>query len=294
MRVTDQLVGNFISRSNADLKSELFESVRRITSGKSVSRPSDDPVAAARILRIDRLMKDLGSIDRSHQRVTSDLNITEISLGQLSEVLANVKTLALQMANNTVSAAERAAAATEVLGFRDQMLDLANRQQEDGRHLFGGRAEATPPYDEITGDYLGSEINRRVEVAPGVFSAGTVLGEESFGGAGDEVFAVFDDLAAAMNANDTAAILDQIEPLDTKIDDTSQNLALLGTRLRSLLDTEGITDTLRIQYVQDKNSYEEVDIASEITNYTAQENSLTAVVELSRRLLANSLSAFLR
>ena len=97
-----------------------------------------------------------------------------------------------------------------------------------------------------------------------------------------------------MNANDTAAILDQIEPLDTKIDDTSQNLALLGTRLRSLLDTEGITDTLRIQYVQDKNSYEEVDIASEITNYTAQENSLTAVVELSRRLLANSLSAFLR
>lgn len=293
MRVTDQLVGNFISRSNKDLKSELFESVRRITSGKAVSRPSDDPVAAARILRIDRLLNDLDAIDRSHQRVTSDLSISEVSLGQLSEVLANVKTLALQMANTTVSAAERQAAAIEVQGFRDQMLDLANRRQEDGRHLFGGRAEGSPPYDD-TGAYVGSSSNRRVEVAPGVFSDGTIQGAEAFGGAGDEVFAVFDDLAAAMNANDANAIMTQLDAVDEKIEDTSQNLALLGTRLRALLDTDGITDTLRLQYLQDKNSHEEVDIADEITNYTAQENSLTAVVELSRRLLANSLSAFLR
>jgi flagellar hook-associated protein 3 FlgL len=293
MRVTDQLVGNFISRSNADLKSELFESVRRITSGKAVSRPSDDPVAAARILRIDRLLNDLTSIDRSHQRVTSDLNISEISLGQLSEVLANVKSVALQMSNTTVSAAERAAAATEVLGFRDQLLDLANRRQEDGRHLFGGRAEGSPPYDDA-GSYVGSQSNRKVEVAPGVFNEGTIRGDESFGGAGNEVFGVLSALALAMNNNDTSAILAQLDPIDTKIDETSQNMALMGTRLRSMLDTDGITDTLRLQYIQDKGSYEEVDIASEITNYTAQENSLTAVVELSRRLLANSLSAFLR
>lgn len=293
MRVTDQLVGNFISRSNADLKSQLFESVRKITSGKAVSRPSDDPVAAARILRIVRLLNDLESIDRSHQRVTSDLNISEISLGQLSEVLANVKSIALQMANTTVSAAERSAAATEILGFRDQMLDLANRRQEDGRHLFGGRAEGSDPYDQ-NGVYVGSELNREVEVAPGVFNDGTIKGDESFGGAGNEVFAVLDALALALNTNNTAGILDQIDPIDTKIEETSQNMALMGTRLRSMLDTDGITDTLRLQYVQDKASYEEVDIASEITNYTAQENSLTAVVELSRRLLANSLSAFLR
>jgi len=293
MRVTDQLVGNFISRSNADLKSELFESVRRITSGKAVSRPSDDPVAAARILRIDRLLVDLDSIDRSHQRVSSDLNISEVSLGQLSEVLSNVKSLALQMSNTTVSAAEREAAAIEVLGFRDQMLDLANRRQEDGRHLFGGRAEGSDPYDDA-GNYVGSVTNRRVEVAPGVFSEGTIKGSESFGGAGNEVFAVFEALALAMNNNDTPAILAQIDPIDDKIEETSQNMALLGTRLRGMLDTDGVTDTLRLQYIEDKNAYEEVDIAAEITNYTAQENSLTAVVELSRRLLANSLSAFLR
>jgi flagellar hook-associated protein 3 FlgL len=293
MRVTDQLVGNFISRSNADLKSQLFDTVRRITSGKAVSRPSDDPVAAARILRIDRLLNDLKSIDRSHQRVSSDLNISEISLGQLSEVLANVKSVALQMANTTVTAAEREAAATAVLGFRDQLLDLANRRQEDGRHLFGGRAEGSDPYDE-NGNYVGSETNREVEVAPGVFNEATIRGDESFGGAGNEVFAVLDALALAMNNNDTAAILDQLDPLDTKIEETSQNMALMGTRLRSMLDTNGITDTLRLQYMQDKASYEEVDIASEITNYTAQENGLTAVVELSRRLLSKSLSAFLR
>ncbi len=293
MRVTDQLVGNFISKSNSDLKSELFKSVRKITSGKAVSRPSDDPVAAARILRIDRLLNDLNAIDRSHQRVSSDLNISEISLGQLSEVLANVKAIALQMSNTTVSAGERAAAATEINGFRDQLLDLANRRQEDGRHLFGGRAEGTDPYDDA-GNYVGSVTNRKVEVAPGVFNEATITGDESFGGAGNEVFAVLEAVAFAMNNNDTIGILAQLDPLDTKIEETAQNMALMGTRLRGMLDTDGVTDTLRIQYIQDKSSYEEVDISSEITNYTAQENSLTAVVELSRRLLANSLSAFLR
>ena len=294
MRVTDQLVGNFITRSNAELKSELFDSVRKITSGKAVSRPSDDPVKAARILRIDRLLRDLDSIDRSHQRVSSDLSIGEVSIQQVSEALTNVKTLAIQMANTTVSAAERQAAATEVEGFRDQLMDLANRRQEDGRFLFGGIAEGSPPYDEVTGAYQGSATNRKVEVAPGVFSDGTLVGAESFGDVGNEVFSVLDDLVTAMNNNDTQQISDLLDPLDVKIDENSQRLALIGTRLHGLGETDGVTDTLRIQYLEDKSIYEDIDITAEITKYTAQENSLTAVVEITRRLLSNSLSAFLR
>ena len=91
MRVTDQLVGNFITRSNAELKSELFDSVRKITSGKAVSRPSDDPVKAARILRIDRLLRDLDSIDRSHQRVSSDLSIGDNPRVQLCAHISLLK-----------------------------------------------------------------------------------------------------------------------------------------------------------------------------------------------------------
>jgi len=294
MRVSDLLVGNFINRSNVELKAELFESVRKITSGKDVSRPSDDPVKAARILRIDRLLRDLDSIDRSHQRVSSDLGISEVSLSQLSQTLASVKTLAIAMANNTVSAAERQAAGTEVAGFRDQLMDLANRRQEDGRHIFSGLAETTPPYDEVTGLYQGSTTNRSVEVAPGVFSDGTVTGDEGFGGPGNEVFAVIDQLVVAMNSNDTAGIATLLDELDDKIEQTTKNMAMIGTRLRGLNETEGVSDTLRIQYLTDKSIYEDLDITSEITTFTAKENSLTAVVELSRRLLSNSLSSFLR
>ena len=286
MRVSDLLVGNFINRSNVELKAELFESVRKITSGKDVSRPSDDPVKAARILRIDRLLRDLDSIDRSHQRVSSDLGISEVSLSQLSrERSASPKRSA---------AAERQAAGTEVAGFRDQLMDLANRRQEDGRHIFSGLAETTPPYDEVTGLYQGSTTNRSVEVAPGVFSDGTVTGDEAFGGPGNEVFAVIDQLVVAMNSNDTAGIATLLDELDDKIEQTTKNMAMIGTRLRGLNETEGVSDTLRIQYLTDKSIYEDLDITSEITTFTAKENSLTAVVELSRRLLSNSLSSFLR
>jgi flagellar hook-associated protein 3 FlgL len=294
MRITDQLIGNFIIRSNADLKAGIFDSVRKITSGRAVTRPSDDPVKAARILRIDRLIRDLDSIDRSHQRITSDLGIGEVSLAQVSSVVANVKVLAIQMANSAVSDAERQAAGTEVQGYRDQLIDLANRRQADGRYLFGGLAEGGPPYDAVSGAYLGSTSNRSVEIAPGVFSQATVTGDQSFGGAGNEIFLVFDQLITAMNANDAQGIADLLDPLDDKIEQTSQNMALMGTRLNGLNQTDGVTQSLRLQYLQDKGIYQDVDITAEITRYTAQENSLIAVVEVSRRLLANSLSAFLR
>jgi flagellar hook-associated protein 3 FlgL len=287
-------MGNFITRSNAELKSGLFDSVRKITSGKAVARPSDDPVSAARILRIDRLLRDLGSIDRSHQRVSSDLGIGDVSLAQVSSVIAMVKSLAIQMANTTVSGPERKAAGTEVQGYRDQLMDLANRRQEDGRYLFGGLAEGSPPYDEVTGAYVGSTSNREVEVAPGVFSEATVTGDQSFGGVGNEIFVVFDQLITAMNTNSTQGIADLLDPLDAKIEQTSQHMALMGTRINGLNETEGVSESLRIQYLQDKSIYQDIDITAEITRYTAQENSLTAVVEITRRLLANSLSAFLR
>ena len=109
-----------------------------------------------------------------------------------------------------------------------------------------------------------------------------------------EVFSVLDDLVTAMNNNDTQQISDLLDPLDVKIDENSQRLALIGTRLHGLGETDGVTDTLRIQYLEDKSIYEDIDITAEITKYTAQENSLTAVVEITRRLLSNSLSAFLR
>ena len=72
------------------------------------------------------------------------------------------------------------------------------------------------------------------------------------------------------------------------------NLAALGTRIRALDETNQITEDLKIQYMLSKADVEEVDVTAEITRFTTAETSLQAVIEVSRRMMSNSLASFLR
>ena len=89
-------------------------------------------------------------------------------------------------------------------------------------------------------------------------------------------------------------IQDALDELDTEMERVIVNLAALGTRIRGLDETNAITEDLKIQYMLQKAETVEVDITAEVTRYTAAETSLQAVVEVTRRMLANSLASFLR
>lgn len=293
MRVTDSLIRAFVARSNQDIKAEIFDAGRKVTTGKAVATPADDPVRAARVVRMTRLIRRLDAIDNGHQRVVTDLSVAENAMSQMVQSLGLIKGIGIQMASETMSANDRAIAAQDVIGFRDQLLNMANREQDDGRHLFAGVAEGQPPYD-TAGNFQGSTVSRRVEIAPGVFVDGNILGFQSFGDAGNEVFKDVDALITALQADDTTGIQDSLNVLDDRINAGSVNLAAIGSRLRVMDDTENITQDLRLQYLFAKSAAEDVDITEEITRYSAAETNLAAVIEVTRRLLSQSLSGILR
>ncbi len=146
MRVTMQTINANILNNLNRISESLDQINRRITSGKEISKPSDDPVTLAGALS---LRSSLTQLTQYQENIAYGLNITNASenaLTQTKEQVMRARTLALQYINASMTAENRALGAEEVKGLYEQALALANSQVE-GKYIFGGYR--TTGYDDI-------------------------------------------------------------------------------------------------------------------------------------------------
>ncbi len=137
----------------------LSDAQERLTSGKRVLRPSDDPSAAAvseRALaaqqRSDAQLRALGASRNAMQ-------LSEAALGDAGELMAQARELLVSAGNGSYDDSDRRSIAQAIRGLRDDLLAVANRQDGAGRYLFGGQGSNTPPLVDAPGgvSYVGTE-----------------------------------------------------------------------------------------------------------------------------------------
>ncbi len=292
MRISDKMITSFVQTKNSQSKAELFEAIGRATSGQAIAEPADDPAGAIRVTEYDRLITKLDRYQANLDNVDHGLRLADQAVVKMVDIMGEAKAIAIQMSSDTMSTTDWDSAAEAVGGFFDQMLSLANQRLQDGRFLFGGVDEDTPPYDD-NGNYQGSLENRDVEIATNVFIRGTTSGDEGFGEAG-QVFGVMNQFIADLQAGDPAGIDDAIASLNDAVDFGIVNLARIGARGQYLDEVAFTNDELQLHFAVEKARFEEVDLVTEYTRVTAAETALTSIVELSSRLLQTSLLSFLR
>lgn len=292
MRISDSLMLSFIQGQNAAAKDAVFQALAKSASGVAVSKPSDDPVKAAKIVQFDKALGKLASADESLNAVRLDLTMADQILAEFVDVLGDIQALGISMQNDSFSETDRASAAEQIAGLLAELQDLAATQTQDGRYLFGGLREDQPPYD-ADGNYQGSLDVRQVEVSPGVFVAASVTGAQSFGTEpGATVFDQVQSLVDALAANDLTAIQDATGAVGGALDDVLVHSAALGTRIAVLDSTEFINQDLATLFTLQKADVQEIDLTTELTNLAAAQNALTAVVAISQQILQTSLLTF--
>ena len=130
---------------------ELNEAQQQLTSGKRISRLSDDPVAAARAERAlsaqARADADQRAIDASRATVSQ----VEGAYGDATELLQQARELMVAAGNASYGATERRGIAQQLAGIRAQLLKVANRSDGVGGYLFAGQGSAAPPFVDATG-----------------------------------------------------------------------------------------------------------------------------------------------
>ncbi|SHE46977.1 flagellar hook-associated protein 3 FlgL [Thermoanaerobacter uzonensis DSM 18761] len=296
MRVTDgMLITNFLNDYNNNLE-RLQKNQNMLSTGKRISRPSDDPVAVATSLRIRTDMTRNDAYTKNADDAKSWLDITDTALNQLGSLLQRTRELAVEGSNGTLTQEDMQKIANEIEQLKAQMIQVGNTQY-NGRYIFAGFKTTTQPFSETNNSYSGDNGVIEFEVgAGGNKIAVNVTGDKVFdvSGGTSQLLTVMDNLKNALDSGDHQAVSNLIVDVDKQMENVLAVRAEVGAKSNriDLIKNRLQDDNYNFTALLSKN--EDADLAQVITNLKMDENVYRASLAAGARIMQPSLIDFLR
>ena len=147
MRITNNmLINNMINYIGNNL-TRMDKYQNQLATGKKISVPSDDPVVAARALKLRTDVAEIEQYQKNTKDAQSWLDTTEDTLAKMGDVLHKARELAVQAANGTNTVDDMQKIEEEVKQLRLQMIQFGNSTYA-GRYLFSGYKTDTKLLDD--------------------------------------------------------------------------------------------------------------------------------------------------
>jgi flagellar hook-associated protein 3 FlgL len=163
MRIADKMNYEQVKSNLAKNRTELADLQNQSATMKRVTKPSDDPLAATRVLQTKTEVAGGQQFLKSVTQAKTFLEYSDQSLAELTEVINRAKELALAQANDaSTNHISRQATASEIDQLFSQSVQIGNRKLAD-RFLFGGFKTTRPPFD-AQGKYYGDEGEIKISV----------------------------------------------------------------------------------------------------------------------------------
>lgn len=181
MRVTHRMITNQVMTNLSSITGRLLRVQDMLSSGKTLRRPSDDPVKLNHVLLLRTSIRKLEQYITNAEDGASWLNLTDTSLNQATTLLQKIRTLAVQGANGTLTREDRLMIATEVEKYLEELIGVGNTSYA-GKYIFAGTETLTVPFALRDGQivYQGNGAPIRREIEEGVVMELGVPGDEVF------------------------------------------------------------------------------------------------------------------
>jgi flagellar hook-associated protein 3 FlgL len=181
---------------------------QKISTGRRVMAPSDDPIAASAALNVRQSQALNQQYKTNGDTARNQLSLEESALADITTLLQDVRTLAVNAGNPVLTNTDRAALAIELEGRYNELMGIANRGDGNSQYLFSGYQGSTRPFTETAPGvvaYSGDAGQRLTQIGP----ARTLAVNDS----GDAVFRAIRNgngtfAAAAAASNSGAGIID--------------------------------------------------------------------------------------
>lgn len=119
---------------------------QQIATGRRVVNPSDDPQAASRAVGVSQSKAVTQQYADARVSARNSLSQSESVLNSVSDAIISAKTLLVQASSDTLSDVDRQSVASELRGIYETLVGQANATDGNGRYLFGGYQDNSPPY----------------------------------------------------------------------------------------------------------------------------------------------------
>ncbi|MBS4027916.1 MAG: hypothetical protein KGZ58_04675 [Ignavibacteriales bacterium] len=323
MRISDNTFGlSFLSNINLN-KQRIDQLQIQLATGKRFSRPSEQPVDAAMLMRFQQLLDKnqqyIANADASKSYLEASLNAMKDAQDIFQQAMEIVS-----VAPNVFRVDEFALSATEIDNLLRRLVVVGNASF-NGKYLFGGTqtaiTEDSPQPYFATGDTVdlsdlltperiievetttdGNAIE--IPVGEGISARLNVTGQEAFGGdEGLDAFLLLRDIREAL---DEAASAESLADVDKEALSELMGLARQAyTRFITQMQFVGgqidTVDAIRDRLEDDKLELEnfislkqDTDIASAVVDLQRQQTQLEAAYKIGANILPKSLVDFLR
>ncbi len=294
MRITQgMLVQDSLERLRVRL-AQLQAAQVRLSSGKVVRRPSDDPGRMSSVLGLRALQRAKEQHARNAQDGATWVALADSQLRAAADSLQRARELAVRAASTT-SPTERAAIAAELGSIRDGLVAIANaRNGEQG--LFAGTA-TSPAVTNVGGTWTytgdGTRVVRRV--GDGEDVTVSVTADEVFGfTAGRDVFTMLEDLASLVTAGDAGAVGAAIGEVDAALGRVLDGLAEIGAAGNRIERAQARLADEQLALTGELSGIEDADLAEAVMELQLQEVAYRATLGAMSQVLQPSLVDFLR
>jgi flagellar hook-associated protein 3 FlgL len=300
MRITQRAVVQTSLRglnSNLQAYNKLQQ---QLTSGKTISRPSDSPTGTNTSLITRQSMAGNDQYARNISDGQTFLDSTDSAIQDMLTQVRRVRDLTVQALNGGAqSDSSQQAIATEVSGIRQSMLGQAN-QVVQGRPLFGGVTAGNRAYDD-SGAYIGVGGTGGVAVQPLTRRVSDVetlrvdiTGAEAFGdpASGKDLFSVVNSVVA--HVADTTALSDDLKDLDGAINGLLAAAADVGTRSSRMQTAATVNSSQALSLKTQLSTTEDVDLPKTIMEMQMQQNGYQAALQVTSQVIQPTLLDFLK
>jgi flagellar hook-associated protein 3 FlgL len=296
-RVTQSMLNQNLLYNLQRNAREMEKLQNQMSSGKKITKPSDDPVTAVRSMFYHSTLNEIEQFKSNIDEGISWMTTADESLADINSVLQRVRELTLQGLNGTNGESEREAIAKEIEQLKEHIGQVAN-SQIGGRYIFAGTDVKTPPYREnpLTSEKgFVNENNAKIEVQVGPSNSVqiNIPGTEIFNKSGtDGMFKVLDDIVTAFRTGDVTG--DFLDKLDVQIENVLVNRSEIGARMNRLELSQGRIEQLEFSTTSLLTNEEYVDITRVVIDVKSQESVYQAALSIGAKVIQASLVDFLR
>ncbi len=297
MRVSSSQTAEMLLNCLQKSYSDYADVAEQMATGYSINSPSDDAVGYTKLQSLTSQQNSLTQYQDNISTAESMLSESETQFSSMSDVLSEIRSLAVSANNGSYSTADLADIADQMSTLMDTLLSFCNATDSDGSYMFSGsQTDSEAVVVDSNGDYVyqGDDYQLEVSVADGVTVAATdTLGDIFFDSSSSTSGNFFNDMSDLISSlsttDDASSVLASMEDIiDSTADNLNSAISSIGSRtneLDALNDAHSETllysQTLSSEIGDADYSTAAVQAETIMTNIEATQSVISKVLSLS-------------
>jgi flagellar hook-associated protein 3 FlgL len=305
-RITTSMVQRNVLADLNSVSAKLTRSQLKASSGKEISRPSDDPFHATQAMALRQGLAGNRQYQRNVQDGQGWTAETESALDDINANIRRARDLFVQGGNDATDQTSRNAIATELNQIIDAIKQAAGKSYR-GSYVFSGTETSVRPYEQGADDsYHGDDAGLDPtlpgivrEIGPGITISLNSVGKDILGegqsAADDKLLDVLRDAVDHLNAGDGASLRGtDLTRLDANVDHVLEVRAANGAKSSRLEAAYARLQESEESTVSQLSTVEDADIAKTLIDLNSQTAAYQAALRAGANLVQSSLMDFLR